>query len=173
MITLDPAVLQAWLAQDEPKPSSMDLASLRALAHGRLPESYVAFVTTYGFVEFGRDPQATELFTYTVDRDGQREVRQAVAGFLQDARDVATTYAFATTTDDADDESRPILPEGYLTIGRDINHGLILLDVIERPGRVLYQPRTDWRWGTEDNTWLGEVAPDFDSFISGLRPSAA
>jgi hypothetical protein len=170
MFNVTPGMLQAWEKRGNPKASPMDIARLQAIAQGRLSPSYIEFVMQYGFVVFGRDPERTKLFTYTIDSNGQREVRQETAGFLQTPDNVATTYTYVTTTDDPDDETRPMLPEGYLTIGRDVDHGFILLDFLEQPGRIRYQPRTDWRWGTEDNTWLGDVAPDFESFINGLRP---
>lgn len=170
MFNVTPAMIQAWDEQGDHKASSMDVAKLQAIAKGKLPASYVDFITRYGFVEFGIDPDRTQLFTFTVDRSEQREIRQETAGFLQDADDVAVTYRYATTTDDPDDPTRPMFPAGYLPIGRDVDHGFILLDFVEIPGRIRYQPRTDWRWGTEDNTWLGDVAPDFEAFINNLRP---
>jgi hypothetical protein len=170
MFDVTAGMRRAWETRSKHKASPVDIARLQDLAQGRLPASYIEFVTRYGFVEFGRDPERTALFTYTIDRNGQREVRQETAGFLQTADNVLITYKYVTTTDDPDDETRPMLPEGYLTIGRDVDHGFILLDFLEQPGRIRYQPRTDWRWGTEDNTWLGDVAPDFESFINGLRP---
>jgi hypothetical protein len=170
MFQITPGMLQSWAAMNEPKASAADVALLQSLAGGPLSAAYVEFITRYGFVVFGRDPERRWLFTYVVDQGGQREVRQRGISYLYEPDKVAKIHRFMTTTDDPDDESRPQLPEGYLPIGSDSGHGRILLDVRANPGHVLYQPETDWRWGTEDNTWLGRVADNFYDFVNGLRP---
>ncbi|MEP6501811.1 MAG: SMI1/KNR4 family protein [Betaproteobacteria bacterium] len=170
MFNITTGMEQAWLALGEPLAQPADIELIEGALGVGLPREYVEFVTRYGFVEFGRDPERRMLFSYMVDERGRRETRQDGVSFLFDPDEVVQIYRYMISTDDPQDESRPMIPPGYLTVGSNAGHSSILLDVATNFGQVLYWPESDWRWGTHDNLALGYVADSFEDFINGLRP---
>lgn len=170
MFNITSGMERAWAEMNKPKATVADIAKVEGTLGIKLPQSYVDFVTRFGFVVFGRDDERRWLFTYVMDDGTQREIRQRGISFLFNADKLLTIYRYMVSTDDPDDETRPMLPPGYLTIGSDSGHGRILLEIEGTPGRIWFWPQSDWRWGTEDNTRLGFVAENFEDFINGLRP---
>lgn len=161
---------QQWLRMGKPKATPADIAGLEAALNAGLPKGYVDFVSKFGFVIFGRDEERRCLFSYAVEHEGNRVLREAGLSYLFRPERVLTAHRIMTTTEDPGDESRPQLPPGYVPIGSDPGQGTLLLEIGEVPGRIWFQPETEWRWGMGDNTQLGFVAEDFEAFINGLRP---
>jgi len=171
MFNVTEAMVNAWKKRNGPA-TKTDIAQVEAALAIKLPSDYVAFVSSYGFVEFGRDePERRCLFSYVIDENGQRVTRQREISFLFSANKLAPRYRYMTTTDDPEDENRPAIPPGYLPVGSDAGHSAILLDIAANPGQVWFWPFNDDRWGLGDNVALGFVADNFEDFINSLRPS--
>jgi hypothetical protein len=171
MFNITPGMEQAWRDLPKPKATPADIAALEAALNVKLPASYVDFVSRYGFVAFGRDPEGRCVFWYTMDAPGGKETREGDVSFLFRPDRLLQVYRYMTTTESPDDETRPCIPPGYLTVGSDAGHGRILLDIAAHPGQVWYWRDSPSRWGTDDNVAIGFVADDFEGFINGLRPS--
>ncbi|MBL8472114.1 MAG: SMI1/KNR4 family protein [Rhodocyclaceae bacterium] len=170
MFKLPPGMIDTWRAMGKPIASPADIARLESELGTRLPAPYVEFVGRYGFVVFGGDAERRAVFSYVIDQPGQREAREDVVRYMFNPDMLMTIYRYMISTDEPDDESRPMIPRAYLPVASDAGHGRILLELEGRPGRVWYWPERDSRWGTEDNTQLGYVAENFEDFINGLRP---
>ncbi|MEP6501813.1 MAG: SMI1/KNR4 family protein [Betaproteobacteria bacterium] len=171
MFNITPGMRESWLRRSEPKATVAELALIEESLGISLPQPYVDFVTRYGFVEFGRDPERRLLFTYVIDERGQRVTRQREVRFLFEAAKVVSRYRYMISLEDPENETRPMLPPGFLPVASDAGHGAILLDVATNPGQVWFWPESEWRWGTEDNLALGFVADHFEDFINALRPN--
>ncbi|MEP6501812.1 MAG: SMI1/KNR4 family protein [Betaproteobacteria bacterium] len=170
MFKITPRMAQAWRDLPSPRATPADVTLVEGSLGIRLPPAYAAFITQHGFVVFGRDPEGRCVFSYVID-DGVREVtREADITFLFELEKLMRVYRYMISTDFPEDETRPMIPPGYLTIGHDSGQGTLLLDVAANPGRVYYWPESEWRWGTEDNVALGYVAENFEDFINSLRP---
>lgn len=170
MFTPTPAMLASWAADNEPKATPADIAMAESALGVRLPDDYKEFVSRYGFVMFGRDAEERNLFSYVIEEGGQRETRQRGVSFLLELDKAVRNYRYMTSTEDPEDETRPMIPDGYLPIASDAGHGRLLLDIAAHPGQVWFWPQSEWRWGTQDNRRLGFVAESFEAFINGLRP---
>ena len=170
MFQITPAMQASWAADDEPKATSADIALTESTLGIQLPDDYKAFVSRYGFVMFGRDSEERNLFTYVIDDGGQAVTRQRGVSFLFDLDKVVRNYRYMISEEDPEDDSRPMIPTGYLPVASDAGHGRILLDIAAHPGQVWFWPESEWRWGREDNRALGFVAESFEAFINGLRP---
>jgi hypothetical protein len=169
MFKITPGMEQAWLAMGKPKATAQDIAQIEGALGIQLPRDYVDFVTHYGFVVFGRDDERRWQFSYVIERGGQKVTRQRGISYLFTPEKMLTIYRYMISSEDPDDETRPMIPAGYLTIGSDSGHARLLLDTSVNPGQILFWPQSDWRWGTEDNISLGFVADSFEDFINGLR----
>jgi hypothetical protein len=167
---ITPGMAQAWLDMPGPKATPADIALIENSLGIKLPQSYVDFIEQHGFVVFGRDPDGLSVFSYVIDDGGQKVTRQADITYLFEPDKILRVYRYMICTDFPEDETRPMIPPGYLTIGHDSGQGTLLLDVAANPGRVYYWPESEWRWGTEDNVALGFVADNFATFINNLRP---
>jgi len=171
MFNITPDMEQAWRDLPKPKATPADIAALEGALGVKLPPSYVDFVSRYGFVVFGRDPEGRCVFWYTIDSAAGRQTREGDISFLFRSDRLLQIHRYMTTTESPDDETRPSLPPGYLPVGSDAGHGRILLDIATNPGQVLYWPDNPSRWGLDDNVALGFVADDFAGFINCLRAS--
>ncbi|MFL6629930.1 MAG: SMI1/KNR4 family protein [Burkholderiaceae bacterium] len=160
----------SWAADNEPKATAADIAAAEAALGVKLPDDYKEFISRHGFVMFGRDSEERNLFSYVIEDRGQRETRQRGVSFLLELDKAVGNYRYMTSTEDPEDDSRPMIPEGYLPIASDAGHGRLLLDIAANPGQVWFWPQSEWRWGMEDNRALGFVAESFEAFINGLRP---
>ncbi|MEP6501810.1 MAG: SMI1/KNR4 family protein [Betaproteobacteria bacterium] len=169
MFNVTPGMEQAWLDLPKPKATAADIALIEGSLGVKLPQPYVDFVTRYGFVAFGRDPEGRCMFWHVTEHAGQRQTREGDISFLFRPAKLLQVQRYMTSADSPADETRPSIPPGFLTIGSDAGQGAILLDVAAHPGWVYYWPESDSRWGTGDNLALGFVAEDFEEFINGLR----
>lgn len=167
---ITPAVLQAWHIKNEPKACQADIEMMERELAIKLPQAYVEFVMTYGFVIFGQDPDRRRYFDSVYTGNGQSVVRRGNIAFLDNPTDVIQGYRILTSTDDPDDETLPAFPNEYIPVGNDAGQGQILLEMSPQHGRVWYWKEKEWRWGTEDNTEFGFVANDFYDFINNLQP---
>jgi hypothetical protein len=170
MFHITPAMQASWAADNEPKATAADIAAAEAALGVKLPDDYKEFISRHGFVMFGRDSEERNLFSYVIEDRGQRETRQRGVSFLLELDKAVGNYRYMTSTEDPEDDSRPMIPEGYLPIASDAGHGRLLLDIAANPGQVWFWPQSEWRWGMEDNRALGFVAESFEAFINGLRP---
>jgi len=170
MFNVTPGMEQAWRDLPKPKATAADIAQIESVLGIRLPASYVEFVTRYGFVVFGRDPEDRSMFRYVIDAGGQKETRQGDIRALFRPDKLLLAHRNMTTAESPDDKTRPMIPPGYLPIASDAGQGAILLDVAMRPGQVWYWRDNPVRWGLDDNTVIGFVAEDFEAFINGLLP---
>jgi len=160
MFSITPQMEQAWAALNKPKATTADIAAIESVAGVKLPAPYVEFVQRYGFVTFGRDPERRWAFSYALEGDGQREIREDVVAYLFKTEKVVMALRNMTASTDPDDEALPSIPPGYLPIGSNLEEGTLLLDIGDRLGQIWFWPQSDWRWGTEGNTRLGFVAND-------------
>jgi len=167
MFEIPRTVADAWAAKGFSKAAPEGLSRLRAIFGADLPKTYEAFLTEYGFVEFGHDPEGWSHFVYR---------RATAAGVVSTATAVASLHDPETieqilhyiTMDDPGNGS-PRIPSGVIPVASDAEgEAQVLLEVAT--GRVLYLPKTFEAWGTGGNTWLGLIADDFASFVNGLRP---
>lgn len=172
MFNITPGMEQAWRDLPKPKATPADIAMIEGSLGVTLPPSYVEFVTRHGFVAFGRDPEGRCLFWYTIETVGQKETRGGDISFLFRPEKLLQIYRYMTSTESPDDETRPMIPPGYLPVGSDAGHGSILLDIAAHPGQVWYWRDSSSRWGTDDNMAVGFVADDFEGFINSLRPDS-
>ena len=170
MFNIPPAMQAIWAAANEPKAKPVDIALAESILGIQLPADYKAFVTQYGYVIFGRDPEERNRFSYVIEDGGQTEIRQRGVSFLLDLKQAVSNYQYMISEEDPEDESRPMIPPGYLPIASDAGHARLLLDIAAHPGQVWFWPESEWRWGMEDNRALGFVADTFEAFINGLRP---
>jgi len=170
MFNVTPGMEQAWRDLPKPKATAADIARIESVLGIKLSASYVEFVTRYGFVVFGRDPEDRSMFRYTIDAGGQKETRQGDIRALFRPDKLLLAHRNMTTAESPDDETRPMIPPGYLPIASDAGQGAILLDVAGHPGQVWYWRENPVRWGLDDNTVVGFVAEDFEAFINGLLP---
>lgn len=173
MFNITPGMRASWLRLSEPKATAADIALIENSLGIKLPQSYVDFIEQHGFVVFGRDPDGLSVFSYVIDDGAQKVTRQADITYLFEPDKILQVYRYMVSTDFPEDETRPMIPPGYLTIGHDSGQGTLLLDVVANPGRVYYWPESEWRWGTEDNVALGYVAENFEDFFNNLRPDLA
>lgn len=170
MFDIPPGVQATWAAANRPKANAADIALAESQLGIQLPANYKAFVTQYGFVVFGQDPEERNLFSYVIEKAGQTETRQRGVRYLLDLKQVVSGYRYMISDEDPEDESRPMIPQGYLPVASDAGHGRLLLDIAAHPGQVWFWPQSEWRWGMEDNRALGFVAESFEAFVNGLRP---
>lgn len=170
MVNITPSMEQAWRAMAKPKARRQDIAQIEHALEVRLPANYVDFVTRYGFVVFGRDDERRWQFSYVIERGGRKETRQRGISYLFTPDKMLTIHRYMTSLEDSDDETRPMIPPGFLPIGSDSGHARLLQDIAANPGQVWFWPQSDWRWGSEDNVALGFVADNFATFINNLRP---
>ncbi|MEP6501815.1 MAG: SMI1/KNR4 family protein [Betaproteobacteria bacterium] len=170
MFKITPGMEQAWLAMGKPKATLQDIAQIERELGIRLPADYVDFVTRYGFVVFGRDDERRWQFSYLIERGGRKQTRQRGISYLFTPQKMLTIHRYMISLEDPDDETRPMIPPGFLPIGSDSGHARLLLDIAANPGQVWFWPQSDWRWGTEDNLALGFVADNFADFINNLSP---
>lgn len=169
MFQITDAMRAAWEDKAEPKASDSEVTQIEQTFGITLPKSYVEFIKTHGYVIFGLDADNRRAFTYRVTAGAQVESRQASISFLHGAADILQAHRILTSDADPDDPSLPAFPADYLPIGNDAGQGQILLEMRPQLGRIWFWPEREWRWGTQDNTQLGFVADDFESFINGLR----
>ena len=169
MFNITPGMEQAWRDLPKPKATPVDIARIEGTLSIKLPPSYVDFVSQYGFVAFGRDDEGRCMFWYTIDGAGRKETREGDISFLFRPDKLLQIHRYMTTTESPDDDTRPMIPPGYLPVGSDAGHGSILLDIDAHPGQVWYWRDSPVRWGLDDNTAIGFVAEDFEGFINGLR----
>ncbi|MEP6501814.1 MAG: SMI1/KNR4 family protein [Betaproteobacteria bacterium] len=169
MFNVTSGMEQAWRDLPKPKATASDIARIEGGLGVRLPQAYVDFVTRYGFVVFGRDPDGLCMFSHVVQDGAQKVTKEGDISFLFAPDDLMQVYRYMISADFPEDESRPMIPPGYLTVGSDAGHGRILLDVAVNPGQVLYWPDSPSRLGTDDNVALGFVADNFEDFINNLR----
>ncbi len=165
-----PAMLESWAREGTDLPSEADIAAAESALGFALPDDYKAFIRQYGFVSFGRDDEDRCSFSMILGRPWAFLREEHSVGYLPSLDKLVQIHRSMTTTDDLDDETRPSIPPGFLPVARDARYGCVLIDVAEHPGRVWFWPESDWRWGTEDNRFLGYVADSFEAFINGLQP---
>ncbi len=170
MFNVTEAMIQSWKKWDKPLATAADIALIETSLGIKLPPDYVDFVTRYGYVLFGRDPERRFLFSYVIEDNGQRVTRQRQVRFMHQPDKIVPRYRYLTTTDDPDDESRPSIPAGFLPVAGDASYGEVLLDIAANPGQVWFWPENPDRWGLGDNVALGFVADNFEDFINSLRP---
>ena len=170
MFDIPSAVRASWAVANEPKAAPADIALAESQLGIQLPADYKAFVTQYGFVVFGQDPEERNLFSCVIEKAGQTETLRRGVRYLLDLKQVVSGYRYMISEQDPGDESRPMIPRGYLPVASDAGHGRLLLDIAAHPGQVWFWPQSEWRWGLEDNRALGYVAESFEAFINGLQP---
>ena len=164
---VSPGQVASWANANRPKASMADIAMLEASLATTLPATYVDFVSRYGFVIFGDDVDRTCLFSYSLDKAGQREIHQYEVSFLFDPQLALRVWRNLIDASDPDDESLPSIPQGYFPIGNDPGQGCLLIELAT--GRIRFWRESEWRWGMYDNTQLGVVSDTFEEFINGLR----
>ena len=164
---ISPGMAKAWTSANRPKATPADIAMLEASIGTALPASYVEFVIQCGFVTFGDDVDRTCLFSYAVEKGGQREIREYEISFLYPPPRALKVWRNMTDASDPDDQTSPSIPPGYFPIGGDPGQGALLIDLAT--GRIRYWRESEWRWGMYDNTQLGVVSDTFEEFINGLR----
>lgn len=169
MFQIPEAVQIYWGKQNYPKATIADIARIESKIGSSLPSAYVEFVTRFGFVDFDGIPEMRRLFDYTGVFPDRKEIRQREIRFLLPVDRIIKAYHICTRAQSDDDEDFPKFPANFLPVGNDAGQGLILLEMGEYLGRVWFWPEREWAWGTEDNTWLGFIAEDFQAFINGLR----
>ena len=118
-------MLQAWKELGDPLATAADIAFMESSLGIKLPADSVAFVTRYGFVESGRDPERRLLFTFVIDHNGQRVTRQREVQFLYNPAKLVRRYRFLTTTEYPDDDTRPNTPPGFAPPGSDAEYGAV------------------------------------------------
>jgi len=170
MFNITEGMANAWKKRAAPLATPNDIALIENNIGTRLPGDYVAFVTQYGFVEFGRDAERRFLFSYVIEQDGQRITRQRQVQFMFAPDKLITRWRYMTTADDPGDETRPSIPSGFVPVAGDAGFGAVLLDISHKPGQVWFWPEDNDRWGLGNNVALGFVADTFEDFINSLRP---
>lgn len=168
MFDITPGMAQAWRDLPRPRATQADIAALESALGVQLPRGYVDFVSQHGFVAFGRDPEGRCMFRYTGEDHGRRETRQGDIPFLFQPERLLQIHRYMTSTELPDDETRPMIPPGYLPVASDAGHGCILLDVAAHPGQVWSWRDSPARRGADDNVAIGFVADDFAAFINHL-----
>ncbi|QRK11411.1 SMI1/KNR4 family protein [Archangium violaceum] len=171
MFQIPEAMQSHWNKRGYPKATAADITRLEARFGLSLPAPYVEFVTRFGFVVFDDVPGMRCLFDYTIAFPDRKELRQGDIAFLFEPDRIIKAHHICTTkqAEDEEDEDFPKFPANFLPVGNDAGQGMLLLEMGEHPGRIWYWTAKEWAWGTEDNTWLGFVAEDFQAFIDGLR----
>lgn len=169
MFQIPEAMQSYWSKRGYQKATTADIARLESKIGSSIPVPYVEFVTRFGFVDFDNVPGMQRLFDYNIAFPDRKEIRQGNIGYLFKLDHIIKAYRILTTAHSADDEDFPKFPANFLPLGSDAGQGKILLELGEHAGRIWYWPEKEWAWGTEDNTWLGLVADDFQAFINGLR----
>lgn len=156
-----------WAAKNRPRASASDIATIEELAGAKLPQSYVEFVTRYGFVIWNRDYPDT--FDYSLSEEGVTEVYEGSIAFLNNVDRLEAMMD--NVYEDSPEEGLPMIPRNVFPIANGYGQELVSIELEPSPGRIWYWPERQDPWGTGDNTQLGYAADDFYVFINGLRSS--
>ncbi len=141
---LPAATLAVWAAAGTPPATGAEVAAIADLAADPLPAAYVAFLTTYGFVDFGGVPQ---------NHFASPEGGDALGAMLR-AEDIASIRR----SPDFD------FPCSVLPILDDTSgHGLLLIRTAPPAGAILH---------SYDGGPPVELAPDLPAFLAGLTALA-
>jgi hypothetical protein len=163
-------MIEQWEKDNQPRAGAADISKIEDYIQTSLPVPYVEFVTRFGFVMFGREPEGRDCFDYFINYPDRKEVREGDISHFKDPEPLIETHEVLTSSEDDSDDEFPKFPAQFLPIGMDAGQGEILLELGEDAGRVWYWPFDEWAWGKESNTTLGFVAENLYDFINGLRP---
>lgn len=169
MFQIPEAMHSYWEEQARPKATAADIARIERLFGTALPAPYVEFISSYGFVVFDDVPGMRCLFDFVVKSPEGEWTDEGDIAFFHKPERMLMAYENLAEPRPEDPECFPKFPAHFLPIANDAGQGQILLEFGEHPGRVWYWRENEWAWGVEDNTWLGFVADDFESFINKLR----
>lgn len=158
-----PAETLAYWRNSNPKlASDADIALLEGRLGGKAPTSYVAFIETYGDVEFST-VDTSNMFEYVYQEPDRTERRKEAIAFIK-APERALQYYEGLQKD-----PKVNLPPNLLPFGMDYGQGELLIEFGQPTERVFYWDfdAHDWETGV---TRLGFVANDMYEFINNLQP---
>lgn len=168
MVEVSPVTLADWQEYGEPPATEADVAEVRRLAGAPLPDDYLDFLSRYGFASW--DDALPAWFSYAV-RQGDAVVEQTSAlTHLQSPSSIASLLQHAWSDDPA--SGFPVAPSTMFPFAGTAGQDLILLNLAPERGIWFLPEGREDPWGTGDNTQLGYIAPDFTTFIDGLRADA-
>ncbi|MBT0957861.1 SMI1/KNR4 family protein [Alphaproteobacteria bacterium KMM 3653] len=167
MFTPSPDLLAAWQAA-VPAPEIMGpehWARIEAAYGAPLPEAYKAFTGTYGAVTFPMD--APNSFRYLYQDGGLSEYFEGRINSFKDTATLLLNHRFLIA--DADnEEEEPFFPANMLPFAGDPGQNQILLELgTESPAIWFWEDQPE-AFGHGDNTRLGFIAPDLETFINAL-----
>lgn len=120
-----------------------------------LPDTYLKFLMSYN----GATASPSDFESIWFDDQGREELIVASLHYLFDGAEVVKTLDMV--------QSR--IPPKMVPIGQDPGGNLILLSVSsDTESDIHYWMNAYSEYGEPDNYRVGEIAPDFQSFLDGL-----
>jgi hypothetical protein len=167
MIRIPVETLAYWQSREgEFKVAPPDiLAAVSLLGKGLLPQDYLSFIKTYGFVPW--EYTIPDSFETRKDEGGQTIVRNRSISHLWSNKSIARMLENIWIDDTAN--GYPMLPTGVFPIGGTLGQDLILMELEPTNGRIWYWAFNNAAWGKPGNQTLEFVADSFTDFINNLR----
>jgi hypothetical protein len=168
MLTLPPLVESMVRRGNFAKATPEDIALVRSIPPLPVPESYIEFITRFGYVDFDPVDDPCELPYQYREPSLSMEFEAVVSTFMK----AANVKRYYTGLVVEEDEDLPKFPAFMLPICHDYGQSHVLLECGGEQDRVWYWEFQGEAWGKGSNVRLGFVADSFQGFLEKLRVPA-
>ena len=142
MFKIPPATLSFWNRLNIAPATEAQIAEVRDLAPGPLPDDYVAFLQTYGFCRWMLI--IPDRFEFERSVAGQSESRTGSVAHLETPESIARAMKHAWS--DQPEMGLPCWPQGVMPVAGNAGADQVLMDFGETPGAILF-------WTASDDPW--------------------
>ncbi|NJO56250.1 MAG: hypothetical protein HC834_07785, partial [Rhodospirillales bacterium] len=167
MLTLPPLLQAMTERQEWPRATDADLSLIRAIPPLEVPETYLAFIARFGFLEFDPLDDPCEFDYEYREPEMRMTFSDAITAFMP--ADYIQRYYEGLVLDE--DEDLPKFPAFMLPICFTPSQSHVLLECGGESDRVWFWEFQGDAWGEGVNVRLGFVAQTFQGFLDKLRIS--
>lgn len=165
MLTLPPLIAAMTQRETFAKASEADAALIRGLPPLAVPESYIEFITRYGYLVFDPLDDPCEFEYEYREPEMSMKFADSVSTFMP--ADKVKAYYHGLVVEEDDD--LPKFPNFMLPICFNPGQSHVLLECGGESDRVWFWEFQGEPWGEGNNVRLGFVADTFQAFLDKLR----
>jgi hypothetical protein len=165
MLTLPPLLLTVTQRETFVKATDADVALIRGIPPLEVPESYIEFITRFGYVTFDPLDDPCEFEYEYREPELAMTFPDSIQAFMH-AEDVNAYYTGLVVEEDDD---LPKFPPFMLPICANPGQSHVLLECGGETDRVWFWEFQGDAWGEGNNVRLGFVAQTFQELLNKLR----
>lgn len=165
MLTLPPLLLAVTQREPFEKATEADVALIRRITPLEVPESYIEFITRFGYLSLDPLDDPCEFEYEYREPELAMTFSDSVKSFMH-AEKVSAYYNGLVVEEDDD---LPKFPPFMLPICSNPGQSHVLLECGGESDRVWFWEFQGDAWGEGNNVRLGVVAQTFQEFLNKLR----